>query len=446
MSKESSPPATASTTAADDVVVAADDGNHASESGGSGHGSGTPGPLQQGESYASVDYRFMKHIGDDEANLNLILSYDIAYYTMTLYRCEPPFFPDPGQPTQPQPGQKLYLVCGRNLRAPGVYASWPTAEAEWKSVPRDSGSSCKSYYSLSKLRSAWYARCDCGEHDHPVDPALVNAVPLYFISSPSPSPERSPPPYVPVGSSNAGTWQRQASYPPPATSPSPVQPRVPRSPVAIPRPRPPAPAQAQAPSRAAHGAYFADRRAPASAPGARAPAATARVPPPSATSPPSPDRPATATPAASAQPLGLASYAVRIGGEGEVFTSAHEARHRFLTLQSEGKSPSMVSCASLARCLKWIQDTPLDTGPATTQLRGWAEEENRARRERVEAQREREVHRMEILAALDVERREIYSSDSDGESLVSDLSRSTADLEAELGHRAARSTWRRVPS
>ncbi|KAJ7113742.1 hypothetical protein C8R43DRAFT_1138588 [Mycena crocata] len=401
MSKESSPPATASTTAADDVVVAADDGNHASESGGSGHGSGTPGPLQQGESYASVDYRFMKHIGDDEANLNLILSYDIACRLLRLSGS--PFRGIPAHPAR-----------ATTRSASSVRPGMPAAIAESTITP---------------LILLWSTPCPCT-----LSRALLPLQNEAHLQ------------YVPVGSSNAGTWQRQASYPPPATSPSPVQPRVPRSPVAIPRPRPPAPAQAQAPSRAAHGAYFADRRAPASAPGARAPAATARVPPPSATSPPSPDRPATATPAASAQPLGLASYAVRIGGEGEVFTSAHEARHRFLTLQSEGKSPSMVSCASLARCLKWIQDTPLDTGPATTQLRGWAEEENRARRERVEAQREREVHRMEILAALDVERREIYSSDSDGESLVSDLSRSTADLEAELGHRAARSTWRRVPS
>ncbi|KAJ6523780.1 hypothetical protein DFH09DRAFT_1329815 [Mycena vulgaris] len=61
-------------------------------------------------------------------------------------RCAVPFYGNPGQPDSPMPGQKIYLVIGRN----GV----PNATV-------------KGYRQWSPLEAAWFAACDRGEHDHP---------------------------------------------------------------------------------------------------------------------------------------------------------------------------------------------------------------------------------------------------------------------------------------
>ncbi|KAF8145015.1 hypothetical protein K438DRAFT_1992271 [Mycena galopus ATCC 62051] len=97
-----------------------------------------------------------------------------------FYRCEPPFYADPGQPDQPLKGRKLYLVCGRLVQQPGVYTSWPSADAQYKNV---SGATVKSYRDYNELRGAWHARCNKGEHDHPVDPpgTLVALVALFAL-------------------------------------------------------------------------------------------------------------------------------------------------------------------------------------------------------------------------------------------------------------------------
>ncbi|KAJ6511849.1 hypothetical protein DFH09DRAFT_1333513 [Mycena vulgaris] len=49
-------------------------------------------------------------------------------------RCAVPFYGDPGQPDSPMPGQKIYLVSGRNVRCPAAYVSWPSADTQYKSV------------------------------------------------------------------------------------------------------------------------------------------------------------------------------------------------------------------------------------------------------------------------------------------------------------------------
>ncbi|KAJ7431954.1 hypothetical protein B0H11DRAFT_1941097 [Mycena galericulata] len=43
------------------------------------------------------------------------------------YRCEVPYFPDPGQPATPGAMQKLYLVTGGDPATAGAYATWNTA-------------------------------------------------------------------------------------------------------------------------------------------------------------------------------------------------------------------------------------------------------------------------------------------------------------------------------
>ncbi|KAJ7170316.1 hypothetical protein C8R43DRAFT_1120744 [Mycena crocata] len=383
MSDKSSSPETAA--AAQDgsavALAAADDKTKATT--GSSAGSGT---LQLGERYHNMDYSFTQSMGGHE-QLPLIVSYDIA-------------------------------LCGSTLKAPGVYGSWLSAQAEWKSVPAHDNATCKGFFSQSKLRSAWHARCDRGEHNHPVDPAIVaqsRPVPLYFISSRSPSPARDPPPY---------------GSPPPASPPA--SPPVSQSSPA--RPHRPRPAPGSIPS------------SPSTMRNARA----AVAPPPAAPASPSPPsrargRVGSRSSTGPTPPVGLKSYAVRVGHEGEIFTDAGEARQRFLALQEQGKSPSLVSSDSVARCMAWLDNTPWEAA-GSTQLRGWAEEEERARRRRVAAQRQQEAQRVAILAALDIERAEDECSDGEESAAESDVSRSTADLQNELNVRSARTAWRRLPS
>ncbi|KAJ7336150.1 hypothetical protein DFH08DRAFT_965050 [Mycena albidolilacea] len=85
------------------------------------------------------------------------------------YRCEPPFHPDPGQ-SEDVPSGKLYLVCGRCVKQPGVYSSWPSADAQYMHVP---GATVKRYWDYRELRAAWHARCELGEHDHLPHPHAV---------------------------------------------------------------------------------------------------------------------------------------------------------------------------------------------------------------------------------------------------------------------------------
>ncbi|KAJ7677643.1 hypothetical protein B0H17DRAFT_1139515 [Mycena rosella] len=80
------------------------------------------------------------------------------------FRCNVPFYGDPGQPSSPLPGQKIYLVTGRNVRAPGAYVSWPSAHAQYSRVLN---ASVKAYKDYMLLQAAWLAGCDRGEHAHP---------------------------------------------------------------------------------------------------------------------------------------------------------------------------------------------------------------------------------------------------------------------------------------
>ncbi|KAJ6461986.1 hypothetical protein C8R47DRAFT_1225619 [Mycena vitilis] len=205
---------------------------------------------------------------------------------------------DGGLPDRPQPGQKMFLVCGRNVKAPGYYVSWPSADFQYKRV---SGASLKGYYDFSSLRDAWHARCDLGEHAHPPGPA--------------------------IGASGASVPRTPAR-----------QTAVPRSPAAT----------ASPPSTPVRVVYISDSPSPSpeSSPGA----------PPSYTSSPAPLRSPSASPA---PPIGLLCYAIRVGEEAETFTDASEARARFLELQNAGLSPACISAPSVARCLAWMAGTNL---------------------------------------------------------------------------------------
>ncbi|KAJ7446809.1 hypothetical protein B0H11DRAFT_2248575 [Mycena galericulata] len=215
------------------------------------------------------------------------------------YRCDPPFYADPSQPTSPVPGSRVYLVCGRNVKNPGVYSSWPSADAEYKGV---SDATLKGYTNWGLLRSAWYARCDLGEHSHPANP----------------NPITTHAPSTPVSSSRLA---------PMLTSPmSPTLP-VPRTPSPSPSPPPRTPSPPLQ-------TYAIDSRSPS-------PVAI-----PSGSSDPP------------AYPAGETVYAVRVGmSDGEIFTRADEARARFLELRSSGRNPRLAVSPSVDQSLAWIDGT-----------------------------------------------------------------------------------------
>ncbi|KAJ7851006.1 hypothetical protein B0H14DRAFT_3451581 [Mycena olivaceomarginata] len=116
------------------------------------------------------------------------------------YRCNPPYYPDPGEPNTLLARRKLYLVCGRRVKKPGMYTSWASADAQYKHVP---GATVKGYRDYNELKAAWHSRCDLGEHNHPAAPSRAPAhahdqtpsrVPRSLAPIRLPGPIRSPAP------------------------------------------------------------------------------------------------------------------------------------------------------------------------------------------------------------------------------------------------------------
>ncbi|KAJ7429121.1 hypothetical protein B0H11DRAFT_2266897 [Mycena galericulata] len=103
------------------------------------------------------------------------------------YRCEIPYFPDPGQPSTPTATQNLYLVTGGDFATAGAYATWNTAGHNSQGV---SSRTVKRYGPAERgaMRGAWHAGCNRGEHPHPADPALLSP-----IQRTPPTVARSPP-------------------------------------------------------------------------------------------------------------------------------------------------------------------------------------------------------------------------------------------------------------
>ncbi|KAJ7919818.1 hypothetical protein B0H13DRAFT_2320106 [Mycena leptocephala] len=305
-----------------------------------------------------------------------------------MYRCDPTFYPDPGEPQQPLPGQKMYLVCGQKVQAPGYYVSWPSADLQYKHV---SGATLKGYYNLEELKDAWHARCDRGEHHHPADPVI-----LLSLSGPGPSIPTFAPLHPP------STTLLLASSPVCRTPPTARTSVLPL--------------------------HFIDSRSPSPQTPPESPPSYASSLPRSSPSP-SPHRPA--------ELAGLMCYAVRVGQEGETFTDISEARARFLALQNMGLSPSYIVSPSLTRCITWIEEVPA----STWEREGWEQEEDRARCRRVASQRQRMAHRRTVLDALAVLREPPHETDDDSEG--SELSCTTEDLEWELQAREVfGSSWR----
>ncbi|KAJ7438841.1 hypothetical protein B0H11DRAFT_2254346 [Mycena galericulata] len=255
---------------------------------------------------------------------------DVHSLSMSAYRCEPPFYPDPGQPPEPVAGQRVYLVCGVLVKHAGVYASWHSAEAEYSGV---SNAALKGFTDWRLLRSAWHARCDLGEHDHPARLTLVDTAPAPVL------PAQASPRWTPSQPAATPGHIRQA---PRTLSPTPVGTQQ------NPRRRAPSLTQALSPARM-----------PSPPPCTPSPVQSFVIDSRSAS--PASDRSASlALPEYSTDGAGLERltvYAVRAGTEGEIFTNAQVARTHFLELHRDGRHPRFAVSQSVDRAIAWIEGT-----------------------------------------------------------------------------------------
>ncbi|KAJ7092131.1 hypothetical protein C8R43DRAFT_964684 [Mycena crocata] len=139
------------------------------------------------------------------------------------YRCQVPYYPDPGQPLTPFTRQKLYLVTGSQVDRPGAYVSWPSADFQYKKV---SGATLKGYTVWDVLQSAWFAACDRGEHSHPARPSQEQATcPASPPAAPSP-PSTAPCPSSPSLPTISRTSCELVPAPTPVPASSPLSSRL----------------------------------------------------------------------------------------------------------------------------------------------------------------------------------------------------------------------------
>ncbi|KAJ7817571.1 hypothetical protein B0H13DRAFT_2379554 [Mycena leptocephala] len=95
------------------------------------------------------------------------------------------------EPQQPLEGERIYLVSGPDCKLPGAYVSWPSANAEYT---KHSSASVKSYTKWQLAQSAWWAGCDRGDHVHPGAGAIASPSPsraVHRSNSAAPTPARA---------------------------------------------------------------------------------------------------------------------------------------------------------------------------------------------------------------------------------------------------------------
>ncbi|KAJ6597142.1 hypothetical protein DFH09DRAFT_1072048 [Mycena vulgaris] len=255
---------------------------------------------------------------------------------MAPTRCPVPFYADPCQPVGPLPGQKIYLVCGRNVLFPGAYASWPSADAQYKSV---SNATVKAYRTWAPLEAVWFAACDRGEHHHGALPGpdlsqtigpIMGALTLQSTApAVLPSPPRSPT----------------------STEPSlrPLSPRVlaPAQRPAMPPAAPPIPET------------FSSSACLSSSP--------------------------TAGPSTAKAIPGKMVYAVKHNDQGVVFTDYGRAQEMYHSLQAAGEAPSLASCPSLTEGVSFVEGfATAGSSVEAVARRKWITEERSARDQLVE--------------------------------------------------------------
>ncbi|KAJ7079805.1 hypothetical protein B0H15DRAFT_953891 [Mycena belliarum] len=319
--------------------------------------------------------------------------------TSSSCRCAVPFYPDPGQPQGPLPGQKIYLVTGRKVRFPGAYVSWSSADAQYKNVP---SANLKSYKLWGPLEAAWFASCDRGEHRHPTSDTA--AADILRKSEPPPSASSSPP--GPPSTSMLPALKLQPSPTALRTGAgdslrTPHTHVVKSTSIAAPMGTP----SADSPRRSA-------TRSPLVKP---APSLTAPKPTVSDVKPRRagvpPARPASASPgqSAAAPPAiaGRMSYAVKYSGGGIVFGDYAEARARYHELQAAGEAPCLAPLPSLTEGVSFVEGF---SGASASQARDvWINEEREARAQQVKDDWERAADRWRM------KRNGVWTSESDEE-------------------------------
>ncbi|KAJ6592933.1 hypothetical protein B0H19DRAFT_1245730 [Mycena capillaripes] len=306
----------------------------------------------------------------------------LAYMaTPVVYRCEPPYFSDPGQPATPNASQKLYLVTGEDKERAGMYPSWNSAGGNSQGL----GATFVKRYSArerDQLRAAWHAACNRGEHAHPPNLALA---PLVASQQQNPSSPRTP-------TLPARLW---------TTSPAPNQP--------APTGKRKVKIFSGDTPRASSGAIHLSRCSLSPTP---TPFIPGSVPAP-----------------------GLKVYAVRSPTRGWVFSDAGDAWDRFHCLQRDGQKAEFSTAPGFTRALAFAErETPDPSSDEGRRRRAWTLEESRAHE-----QQETELRRREILEELAYYREGESTHSSD----ESDVTRTTDDLEDELDLRVAHGEeWR----
>ncbi|KAJ7431212.1 hypothetical protein B0H11DRAFT_1941980 [Mycena galericulata] len=289
------------------------------------------------------------------------------------------------RPSTPAVTQRLYLVTGGKPEAAGAYATWNTAAPNSQGV---SAANVKAYGPDEReaMYAAWYAACERGEHAHPGRPPA---------SSPSAArvPQTPPPAASPAVVNSAGLFW--------TPTPAPKAPKSPSKKIRL---------------------FTEDTP--------RAASSTTR--------------------AAAFSSLGKKMYAVRSSSQGWVYTDAEDARKQVHALQDEGHTVEMTIATGFTRAVAFAERRPSGEDSAEgRRRREWAQEENRAHRQRLAAEeaRAREeaaaraAYRVHIIDELQYYRED--DSDSDHSSDGTDSDRSTGDLERELNLRVSNgSKWR----
>ncbi|KAJ7198758.1 hypothetical protein GGX14DRAFT_573200 [Mycena pura] len=208
--------------------------------------------------------------------------------------------------------RKYWLVSGVNVKQPGAYVPWSSADAQCTGVP---GATCKSYDASqwNQLESAWHASCLRGEHgDHEwLDESALQQFPTPTLASRAPT--RTP-------------ALRPASDSVPLAGSS----RSPRT-----------------PQRAHPGVTPATRIVMIDS---RSPSPNSDTPSPSTISSSSPATAASNTPARQWV------YAVRTRALGQIFDTFGPARDFYLRLQQRGFHPNLAISRSLTAAVGFVQE------------------------------------------------------------------------------------------
>ncbi|KAJ7437717.1 hypothetical protein FB451DRAFT_1416701 [Mycena latifolia] len=307
------------------------------------------------------------------------------------FHCEVPYFADPGQPMEPSPSQKLYLVTGGPSVKAGAYGTWNTA-GHMSQGRSDALVQSYGPHERDVMRAAWRTGCDRGEHNHPANPALT---PRAAPSTVQPAAEpRTPPPTT--GLSSITLTRLWSPYPQPDPEDN-IKHKI---------------------------VKVGDEQ--------KVVRISSRSPSPTSTHTHS-------LGSSGARPSGEEVYAVRSGKKGWVYADLEDVRRKFHALQRGGHSVQLATRIGFTDAVNFAEHRAPGHFVDGDQHIRWAEEEQQARAHLLREEREHAKYREELIGHLEVYR----EGESEHESDDSDASRATQDLETELKLRGAHGDdWR----